>query len=398
MTKKTFEELKVNEIYCRSCNRMLPKSSFCYSYVTKDASASRCKFCDWVIRHNGIPKNDNYDENILKNILEDMIFERVKYLNELADKYNLQLDKVIDIIKFLHIGNKKFSILSKCKECGNPIEVILSVYEKNENLFCNYQCYWKFKKEHALHGKYNGQYSRIKTNCTNCNKEIEVIPYDYNKKNLYGDNHNFCSQKCYWEYRSKYYIGEKSVTSNRIITDEEREKMRITVLKNLGKADRLNSKIQLSVNDILDKNNIKYDREHIVKYYSIDNYLIEYDLIIEVMGDYWHTSPLKYGKDKYLINNMQRRGITRDKQKYSYIKNHLNIEILYLWERDIEKQLDKCEALILKYVHENGILQDYNSFNYSFVNNHLILNENIIIPYQKRSADEINTITKPRSA
>lgn len=398
MTKKTFEELKVNEVYCKSCKRMLPKSSFSYSYITKDACASRCKFCDWIIRHNGIPKIDNYDDYIVENILEDIIFERIKYLNELGEKYNLQLDDVIAIIKFLHIGNKKFSILSKCKECGKSIEAVLSVYEKNENLFCNYQCYWKYKKEHAMRGKYNVQYNRIKTNCTNCNKEIEVIPYDYNVKNIYGDNHNFCSQQCYWEYRSKYYIGEKSITSNRVITDEDREKMRITALKNLRKADRLNSKIQLSINNILDKNNIKYDREYLIKYYSIDNYLSEYNLIIEVMGDYWHTSPLRYGKDKYLINEMQRKGITHDKQKYSYIKNHLNIEILYLWEKDIEKQLDKCETLILEYIQKNGVLQDYNSFNYSLENNQLVLNKNIIIPYQKRSADEINSIIKPKSA
>ncbi len=398
MTKKTFEELKVNEVYCKSCKRMLPKSSFSYSYITKDACASRCKFCDWTIRHNGIPKIDNYDDYIVENILEDIIFERIKYLNELGEKYNLQLDDVIAIIKFLHIGNKKFSILSKCKECGKSIEAVLSVYEKNENLFCNYQCYWKYKKEHAMRGKYNVQYNRIKTNCTNCNKEIEVIPYDYNAKNIYGDNHNFCSQQCYWEYRSKYYIGENSITSNRVITDEDREKMRITALKNLRKADRLNSKIQLSINNILDKNNIKYDREYLIKYYSIDNYLSEYNLIIEVMGDYWHTSPLRYGKDKYLINEMQRKGITHDKQKYSYIKNHLNIEILYLWEKDIEKQLDKCETLILEYIQKNGVLQDYNSFNYSLENNQLVLNKNIIIPYQKRSADEINSIIKPKSA
>lgn len=398
MTKNTFEKLNVKEIYCKSCNRMLPKSSFSYSYVTKDACASRCKLCDWIIRHEGIPKSNDYNESILKNILEDIIFERIKYLNELVEKYDLELDKVIDIIKFLHIGNKKFSILSNCKECGKPLEVVLSVYEKNENLFCNYQCYWKYKKEHALRGKCNEQYNRIKTNCTNCNKEIEIIPYNYNIKNSYGDNHNFCSQKCYLEYRSKYYIGEKSITYNRVITDEDREKMRLTVVRNLGKADRLNSKIQLSVNNILDKNNIKYEREYVIKYYSIDNYLTEYNLIIEVMGDYWHTSPLRYGKDKYLINEIQRKGITHDKQKHSYIKNHLDVEILYLWEKDIEKHSDKCEALILKYINENGILQDYNSFNYSLVNNQLMLNENIIIPYQKRSADEIKSIMKPKSA
>ncbi len=33
------------------------------------------------------------------------------------------------------------------------------------------------------------------------------------------------------------------------------------------------------------------------KYYAVDNYLDKYNLIIEVMGDFWHCHPLKYTKD-----------------------------------------------------------------------------------------------------
>ena len=66
--------------------------------------------------------------------------------------------------------------------------------------------------------------------------------------------------------------------------------MRRNVLKTLQKSDRLNSKIQLTTNFLLDKNNIKYKREYPIEFYSIDNYLTESKLMIEVMGDYWHSS------------------------------------------------------------------------------------------------------------
>lgn len=60
-----------------------------------------------------------------------------------------------------------------------------------------------------------------------------------------------------------------------------------------------------------------------------------------------------------------------------------------MWGKDIENYPEKCEALILQYINNNGILDDYNSFNYSFSDNILVLNSQIIIPYMKRSADEI---------
>lgn len=38
--------------------------------------------------------------------------------------------------------------------------------------------------------------------------------------------------------------------------------------------------------------NIKYINEKTFKYYSVDNYLVDYNLIIEIMGDYFHANPI----------------------------------------------------------------------------------------------------------
>lgn len=394
MTKQTFENLEQSVLYCRTCKRTLDKKYFNYSLVKKDGTASRCKYCDWIKRHNGIPIIPNYEDDFVKRILEDIIFEKEKYLNDLALKHNIELDKLISLIKFLHIGNKKMIIKSTCSNCKKDMEIVASVYKKSNNLFCCNKCYFEFKKKNAILGKNNPSYNRIKTNCSNCGKEIEVIPYNFNLKNSFGDNHNFCSQKCYWNFRSKYYIKEKSSLHNRIITDEEKILMKERILKTLKKSNRLDTKIQLKINSILDKNNINYEREFSIKYYSVDNFLKEYNLIIEVMGDYWHSSPLRYGENKYLMNEIQYKTIRHDKQKHTYILNHLNVEILYLWEKDIEKYPQKCEALILEYIRNKGSLPDYNSFNYSFHDNKLKLNSQIIIPYLKQPVEEIRKYLK----
>ena len=286
MTKKTFENLKEENIYCKSCSRLLPKKYFSYSYVTKDATASRCKYCDWLIRHNGVPSISNIDKNVLEDILQDIIFEKENCLNDIARKYGMSIDKLIFIMKNLQKKKKKMTVKSNCANCGQDVNVVLSVYKNRENLFCSSECYWKYKKNTALTGKKNKQYKRIQTNCTNCGKEIEIIPYEYNSKNSFGDSHHFCSQQCYWSFRSKYYIGDKCSTYNRIVTEEEKQRMRKTVLKTLQNSDRLNSKIQIKVNRLLDKNNIIYEREYPIEFYSIDNYLKDYGLIIAVMGAY----------------------------------------------------------------------------------------------------------------
>ena len=100
------------------------------------------------------------------------------------------------------------------------------------------------------------------------------------------------------------------------------------------------------------------------------------------MGDYWHSNPLaSCNKDKEL-KYAQKVNLPKDKAKHTYVKKYYNFELLYLWESDIEKDETLCLKLIQKYINNNGILQDYNSFNY-YVNdkNELCLKDNITKPY-----------------
>ena len=67
--------------------------------------------------------------------------------------------------------------------------------------------------------------------------------------------------------------------------------------------------------------------------------------------------------------------------KYSYIKNHFDIDILYLWESDINKNPDLCDKLIRFYINNNGIIPNYHSFNWELINNELCLKDKFTIPY-----------------
>ena len=103
------------------------------------------------------------------------------------------------------------------------------------------------------------------------------------------------------------------------------------------------TKPQRIVNDLLSKLNICFQNEYNCKYYSIDNYLIDSELMIEVMGDFWHCSPIKYTIEE--AREIQKKSIPKDKKKHDYIQKMFGIEILYLWEDDIYNNLYLCEML-----------------------------------------------------
>lgn len=250
--------------------------------------------------------------------------------------------------------------MRKCEFCENYFEVS----KKSSQRFCCVNCQNEWQKTQI--GDLNPRSNKIKTTCDYCGNEIKIIP----SNNERFENH-FCSNNC----RKLWY-------SNIFSQDEKwKEISRIRAVKILedGKIGT-NTKPQIIINNILDELNINYINEKGFVYYAVDNYLIDKNLIIEVMGDFWHSNPLKYNYEN--LREVQLKRIPKDKAKHTYISNYYNIEILYLWETDIINEYDKCKSLIDLYIKNNGILNNYHSFNYSYRNKKLTINNNIIIPYQ----------------
>lgn len=230
-------------------------------------------------------------------------------------------------------------------------------------------------------GKNNPRYTKKKKlKCDNCGKSFERVPSTSNISNSDGEIHNFCCKECYWKFRSKYYIKDKVHNYNKHPNEETRNKIRkATLLQYKNGILNRQTKPQILVNNILKECNISYENERLFEYYSVDNYLTESNLIIEVMGDYFHANPTIYKKEK--LDNIQSKDVIRDKRKHTYIKRYHNVEILYLWESDIKLRPELCKLLIQTYIDNDGNLNNYNSFNYSINNNTLNTNSKIINPY-----------------
>ena len=253
-----------------------------------------------------------------------------------------------------------------CEICGKT----MYVSKKSTQRFCSDECQniWQSQQIGLLNKRCTKQF----INCKCCGKEFLIKKYKVND----GASH-FCSTKC----RQKWYA---DVWSQQDEWKEKSRKRQANALKNYTITTQ--TKPQVIVNNMLEKNNIKYENEHQFIYYSVDNYLLDHNLIIEVMGDYWHSNPIKYKQ----LNDMQKKNVRRDKSKHSFLLQHYCINVLYLWEKDIIDRPYICEALIQKYISNNGQLLNYHSFNYEFENNLIVLNEDLIIPFQDMSIEEIN--------
>lgn len=114
-----------------------------------------------------------------------------------------------------------------------------------------------------------------------------------------------------------------------------------------------------------------------------------YNLAIEVQGDYWHANPTIF-REK--LTNTQYDRINKDKRKHTYLKNQYNFEILYLWECDIVSDAELCAKLIQKYIENEGVLENYHSFNYHVEDEQVVLNSKLIIPYQDMDVNEYKNL------
>lgn len=395
MTKDIFDSYD-KLLYCRTCNRYVPKIHMHYKKVYANGNITRCNVCEWLRKHPDKKHIDGFDDDDVFDFIHFLFYNDSQCINDFySTKKDYTIDELILLYKKLNLKNKKANVRILCDCCKKEYICNITPYLKHSHHYCSNECYYKNKSQTLDKGENSKFYNRVKAKCTNCGKEIKIIPSKYEKTNTYGDNHNFCCLECYWKYRSKYYIGEKSVSSNRVFTDAQREEQRQQCIKNLRHMPTKNTSIQLIIDNLLDSLNIEYEKEADFKYYSVDNHILNTDLCIEVMGDYWHGSPLYYGDNLKLINDIQYKDIIRDKRKRTYLKKYYNMSVLNLWETDINNNILLCEKLLLYYMDNKGDILDYNSFNWKLnSDNSICLNDDIIKPLYLYDTSDIKKYLK----
>ena len=437
---------------CGTCNQEKPYEEF--SKNGKEKYETICKVCEAIskrnIKYDDIFTEEivhKIFDNILNNKIEsinqlsllvdielDIIIPFIKLINISKKPIRLEFNcpvcnkQVFRIISQMEDANKHYcskecfdidqsmEILMECKWCGK--EFSKTPLKDQENYFCCHDCSTKYhaqertkplmivncaycgeefeRKEQnkkkiycsdecrakgfniKVSGENNVKWvERLIIDCDWCGKEVAITENRYNK----STNH-FCSDNCRNEYHTNVFSQ----------TDEWKEFMRIETVNRLsnGVFSHTNTTPQIIVDNILNELDIENENEYNCKYYAIDNYLNDSNLMIEVMGSFWHTDHRVFDKINYLS---QATGISKDKSKHTYIKKYYGIEILYLWEYDIGTNQELCKQLIQLYIKNKGILNNYHSFNYHLNNDNILtLNSNIDVPYMDYDIEELNII------
>jgi G:T-mismatch repair DNA endonuclease (very short patch repair protein) len=376
-------------VYCETCKKMVPKTKA--SYIKENGHVKRCLICKWKNKHKDKLYVSGFTNNEIDIFLSFFLFKESIYLNDIADKLNRTIDEMVYLFKQLKISNRKCIIKITCEYCQKPYEVNIERYSTAKYHYCSFECYKNDKTNKMNKGIDSQFYNRVTDNCKNCGTLIKIIP-SRNKKNRYGDSNHFCCKECYYSYRAKYYIGEKSPNYQKPMSEEARIKSGISHAKIKKEQTILDTKIQKIGNRLLDNLHVNYEREYSVKFYSIDNYIDENNLGIEIMGDYWHANPKIYNTNVgKCINQIQIKDIIRDKKKRTFLKNK-NIFLLYLWESDLKSDEDLCQALIKYYIEKQGVIENYNSFNWELYKGSLRLKEEISYPYFELDKKEYQKI------
>lgn len=209
-----------------------------------------------------------------------------------------------------------------------------------------------------------------KTKCDFCGDEFYTTPYK-----LSINKNNFCSVECKGKFQSYTQVGVGNPNFGNTWDDIQREEARERAVKQLLDMDFKFEETypEKATRELLENLNIKYEKEYDCKYYLIDFYLIDYGLMIEVQGNFFHCNPTMN-----IDNSRRSKILAKDKRKHTYIRNTYGIEVLYLWEEDLKTNIDLCEKLILEYVNNYGMLRDYHSYNYSLCLDKLMLNDNLV--------------------
>lgn len=361
---------------CKVCNKAKPTSEF-PSKMSRGKlwHEPTCRLCKnlKLIKSKNILFDGYWSLEEYKILADNVLNEKIEFVNEVAPK--LHNKTILDIASFMlsnkiKFGSKKVRFKTNCAICNK--ELIFDTRRIKEFNFCNQKCSGIFYSEN-FSGKNHWQYNRVAIKCDWCKKDIKVFP-----SKIEDGKHNFCNKSCSDEWFRNVYV--KLPT-----TIQRNRKVAINNLTN-GKISQVNSRPQIAINELLDDMKIIYKNEFIFDYYSIDNYLIDSKLAIEVHGDYFHTNPTIY---KYILYQQQLNVVQRDRKKNTLITNHYKTPILYLWEHDIINNLELCRELIKYYIDSNGLIDDYNSFNYFINNGILMINTELIKPFQSYGAKEL---------
>ncbi|QNT72387.1 hypothetical protein FTE28_05860 [Bacillus licheniformis] len=296
-------------------------------------------------------------------------------------KYNAAIKKqthfCTDICGNRFVGKQRSNkgiVYKQCAFCNKKYKIKKSLFESSR--FCSRKCKGDYESENKSGANNPNYVKRYTISCGWCGKTLKRTAAYLKSRNM-----NFCNKDCRNNWHSEVYVKQQDVINRN-------RKILLSNLTN-GKISFTESKPQVIIDKLLNTKEIKFEKEKVLGKWSVDLFLTNYNLLIEINGGFWHADNRYYKNINY---DIQLKRIKYDKRKNTYLRNK-KYYVLYLWEDDIYNNIRLCEKLIDDFINNKGKLMNYHSFNYSLKKDELTLKNEIIRPYMEWSIEELSKIT-----
>ncbi len=114
---------------------------------------------------------------------------------------------------------------------------------------------------------------------------------------------------------------------------------------NLEKMPKQNTMPELRTKKLLDNLGLTYHQQYPLCGYNFDFAIPEKRLLIEVNGEFFHASPLKYSESDR--NSMQKKNYRRDRRKLLAAINR-GWKVMYIWESDINHRTGRVRKDLIE--------------------------------------------------
>ncbi|PYY28369.1 endonuclease domain-containing protein [Paenibacillus illinoisensis] len=344
------------KLECKQCHKKIEKSNWEVNKNINNFCSHKCHG-EWnsenKVRENH-PRFNPYKVNC-GHCQKEFNVPKYKYKNLQEGKVKNLFCTKSCLQNWQSCNFKKKQKTKTCEHCkGNYIS------KNKSSKYCSLQCIADSKKV------------LIRIQCDNCNVDISRKPSGVKDS-------NFCSVSCRSQWnsnKSNKVIKEcvickntYTVSNNRLKssiccslpclnlwksriypkTEKGKASLREKGLKTTLLAKHQDTKPERMVREYLEKKGISYVAQNMMyDKFIVDFYLKEKDIVIEVLGDYWHGNPLKYGDSDNLIplTPKQLRQKAKDKSRYSYLST-CGHKVLMIWEKDIYDNINEALSEVI---------------------------------------------------
>jgi len=243
-----------------------------------------------------------------------------------AKEYKIKMSK---ILKEKHRLNE-IQIWNKGKSWSDEIKKKMSKSKKNKKRLL------PFTKEHKLKiglGNIGKKYTE------ETKKKMSISQTGSKKSNEMKEKMKIIGLNQSLEKRKK--ISEKM--TNRIVSEKTKKKMSDNAIKRIqnNKVKFKDTKPELEVERILKDNDINYIKQFRLGNRLFDFHLSDYNTLIEVDGNYWHSKNIK---DEDIIYKVQKNIRKIDKLKDSIASDN-EYNLIRVWEDELNQFDEYCKIM-----------------------------------------------------